>query len=108
MEGAKYEKAQEWRIPIVNVQWLSDLVLGNYETIRNFNSQRYQMYDQIDPFKIDRYGQTNLMGELSLFNVVSYQDLICLSLIATAKLTLWVSSFITGSYLSLIDVIRLV
>ncbi|XP_033638672.1 PAX-interacting protein 1-like isoform X1 [Asterias rubens] len=61
MEGAKYEKAQEWRIPIVNVQCLSDLVLGNYETIRNFNSQRYQMYDQIDPFKIDRYGQTNLM-----------------------------------------------
>ena len=63
MEGAKYEKAQEWRIPIVNVQWLSDLVLGNYETIRNLNSPRYQLFDQPDPLKIDRYGHTNLMGK---------------------------------------------
>ncbi|XP_038053452.1 PAX-interacting protein 1-like isoform X2 [Patiria miniata] len=63
MEGAKYEKAQEWQIPVINVQWLNDLVLGNHESIRNLNAARYQVYDQPDPFKIDKYGHmcTNLM-----------------------------------------------
>ncbi|XP_022094041.1 PAX-interacting protein 1-like isoform X2 [Acanthaster planci] len=63
MEGAKYEKAQEWRIPVINVQWLNDLVLGNHESVRNLNTARYQLYDLPDPFKIDKYGHmcTSLM-----------------------------------------------
>ena len=32
--GLKFEKAKEWRVPVVNVQWLSDLVLGKMDALR--------------------------------------------------------------------------
>ncbi|XP_072045733.1 PAX-interacting protein 1-like [Amphiura filiformis] len=60
-EGSKYEKALEWRKPYVNVQWLSDNVLGNIENVRNISQLRYQTYDLADPFKIDQLQRMPLM-----------------------------------------------
>ncbi|KAL8572757.1 hypothetical protein ACOMHN_030339 [Nucella lapillus] len=39
--GMKFEKAKEWRVPVVNVQWLSDLVLGEMEALRLPVQMRY-------------------------------------------------------------------
>lgn len=32
-EGVKYQKAREWGIPTVSVQWLTDLLLGNMSAL---------------------------------------------------------------------------
>ncbi|KAL3842635.1 hypothetical protein ACJMK2_020626, partial [Sinanodonta woodiana] len=40
-EGVKYQKAKEWRIAVVNVQWLSDLVLGYTDALRLPVNKRY-------------------------------------------------------------------
>ena len=64
LEGSKYDKAIEWRKPYVNVQWLSDNVLGNIDNVRNISQLRYQTYDLPDPFMIDQLQRMPLMGEL--------------------------------------------
>ncbi|XP_071955134.1 PAX-interacting protein 1-like isoform X2 [Antedon mediterranea] len=61
LEGEKFGKAREWRIPFVNLQWLSDLILGRVEGVRNYASPRYQQYDLEDPFRIDSYQNIHLL-----------------------------------------------
>lgn len=45
-EGLKYQKAQEWGIGTVNVQWLQDVVLGHYEALRLPMAPKYQQYEE--------------------------------------------------------------
>ncbi|XP_077979185.1 PAX-interacting protein 1-like, partial [Glandiceps talaboti] len=54
-EGAKYEKAREWRIPTVNVQWLNDIAIGYLDALKNWSAPRFQMYDLDDPMKLDYF-----------------------------------------------------
>ncbi|XP_041467237.1 PAX-interacting protein 1-like isoform X1 [Lytechinus variegatus] len=61
LEGAKYEKAQEWRTPVTNVQWLSEVILGNYDALHNFVMPRYQVFDVDDPFKLELLRPLKLM-----------------------------------------------
>lgn len=48
--GLKYEKAKEWRIPCVNAQWLGDILLGNFEALRQVQYSRYTAFNMPDPF----------------------------------------------------------
>ncbi|KAB0375595.1 hypothetical protein FD755_012238, partial [Muntiacus reevesi] len=48
--GLKYEKAKEWRIPCVNAQWLGDILLGNFEALRQTQCGRYTTFGLQDPF----------------------------------------------------------
>ncbi|KAH0520270.1 PAX-interacting protein 1 [Microtus ochrogaster] len=48
--GLKYEKAKEWRIPCVNAQWLGDILLGNFEALRQVQFSRYTAFNLPDPF----------------------------------------------------------
>uniref|UniRef100_A0A480QU99 PAX-interacting protein 1 n=1 Tax=Sus scrofa TaxID=9823 RepID=A0A480QU99_PIG len=48
--GLKYEKAKEWRIPCVNAQWLGDILLGNFEALRQIQCGRYTAFNLQDPF----------------------------------------------------------
>lgn len=48
--GLKYEKAKEWRIPCVNAQWLGDILLGNFEALRQVQYSRYTAFNLADPF----------------------------------------------------------
>nr|XP_014338373.1 PREDICTED: PAX-interacting protein 1 [Bos mutus] len=48
--GLKYEKAKEWRIPCVNAQWLGDILLGNFEALRQTQYGRYTAFGLQDPF----------------------------------------------------------
>ncbi|XP_070567106.1 PAX-interacting protein 1-like [Ptychodera flava] len=61
-EGAKFEKAREWRLPIVNVQWLNDIALGYMDALRNWGAQRYQTYDTEDPLRLVHQFNNRLMG----------------------------------------------
>ncbi len=46
-------KAAQWNIPVVGVQWLADLVMGNAQVIHSVNHQRYKPQANPDPFRID-------------------------------------------------------
>ncbi|VCW52529.1 unnamed protein product [Gulo gulo] len=48
--GLKYEKAKEWRIPCVNAQWLGDILLGNFEALRQVHYGRYTAFNLQEPF----------------------------------------------------------
>jgi PAX-interacting protein 1 len=63
MGGMKYEKAKEWRIPVVNVAWLSDLVLGNLDALRIPVNNRYHQFGLDDDFKVDNAKTTKLLGK---------------------------------------------
>ncbi|GFN96195.1 pax-interacting protein 1 [Plakobranchus ocellatus] len=60
--GMKFEKAKEWRIAVVNVQWLSDLVLGNMDALRLPVHVRYLQVGQGREFHMDLARVTHLMG----------------------------------------------
>uniref|UniRef100_A0A3Q1DF99 PAX-interacting protein 1 n=1 Tax=Amphiprion ocellaris TaxID=80972 RepID=A0A3Q1DF99_AMPOC len=47
--GLKYEKAKEWKIPCVNAQWLCDILLGNFEALRQIQHSRYSIYTHPEP-----------------------------------------------------------
>lgn len=47
--GLKYEKAKEWRIPCVNAQWLCDILLGNFESLRQIQHSRYSQFNLPEP-----------------------------------------------------------
>lgn len=61
--GPKYEKAREWRIPCVNAQWLSDILLGNLEALRQVQGGRYTTFGLPDPFAPAPALVFNLLGE---------------------------------------------
>ncbi|KAH9518689.1 PAX-interacting protein 1 [Bulinus truncatus] len=60
--GMKFEKAKEWRIAVVNVQWLSDLVLGNMDALRLPVHVRYLQVGQGREFHMDLTRVTHLMA----------------------------------------------
>uniref|UniRef100_A0A8C7XCX1 PAX-interacting protein 1 n=1 Tax=Oryzias sinensis TaxID=183150 RepID=A0A8C7XCX1_9TELE len=47
--GLKYEKAKEWKIACVNAQWLCDILLGNFEALRQIQHSRYSFYGHPEP-----------------------------------------------------------
>lgn len=49
----KFEKAKEWRVPVVNVQWLSDLVLGQMDALRLPVQMRYLQVGHARDFYAD-------------------------------------------------------
>lgn len=60
--GLKYEKAKEWKIPCVNAQWLCDVLLGNFEALRQIQHSRYSIYTHSEPLMPNPQLVQNLMG----------------------------------------------
>ncbi|KAK5888454.1 hypothetical protein CesoFtcFv8_014547 [Champsocephalus esox] len=60
--GLKYEKAKEWKIPCVNAQWLCDILLGNFEALRQVQHNRYCMYTHPEPLVPNTQLVQNLLG----------------------------------------------
>ena len=53
LNNEKVKRAQEWSIPIYNVEYLSDLLLRGKIAVENASSPVYQNFDKSDPFKLD-------------------------------------------------------
>lgn len=64
--GLKYEKAKEWRIPCVNAQWLGDILLGNFEALRQVQYSRYTAFNLPDPFVPTPHLVLSLLGQCQL------------------------------------------
>lgn len=61
--GLKYEKAKEWRIPCVNAQWLCDILLGNFEALRQIQHNRYTVFSLQEPLAPNQHLVLNLLGK---------------------------------------------
>lgn len=59
----KFIYAKEYNIPMVNVTWLSDLLLGNTTTISQFDSPKYQQYNHQTTLRIDHSIVPQLMSK---------------------------------------------
>nr|DBA25080.1 TPA: hypothetical protein GDO54_012651 [Pyxicephalus adspersus] len=59
--GMKYEKAKEWRIPCVNALWLCDILLGNFEALRQIQNSRYTVFNLQDPLAPSPHLVSNLL-----------------------------------------------
>ncbi|KAI0226634.1 PAX-interacting protein 1 [Lamellibrachia satsuma] len=59
--GKKYVRALEWRIPIVNVQWLSEIVLGDLNALKLPVHSRFQNFNSANPFNIELWRVSHLL-----------------------------------------------
>ncbi|XP_069770891.1 PAX-interacting protein 1 isoform X2 [Narcine bancroftii] len=60
--GLKYEKAKEWRIPCVNALWLCDILLGNFDALRQIQHNRYTVFGLQDPLAPNPQLVSNLLA----------------------------------------------
>lgn len=67
LEGKKVKKAREIGKPIVNVQWLNELLFGHFTCLQQPDNPKYQQYNLNNPFKIDYTLVIHLMGKRSYY-----------------------------------------
>lgn len=85
--GLKYEKAKEWRIPCVSAQWLCDVLLGNFEALRQVQHSRYSNYSLQEPMTPNPHLVHNLLGAWRVPVKVSSEALASLQLQLKQKQT---------------------
>ncbi|GLD67180.1 PAX-interacting protein 1 isoform X1, partial [Lates japonicus] len=85
--GLKYEKAKEWKIPCVNAQWLCDILLGNFEALRQIQHSRYSIYTDSEPLVPNTQLVQNLLAAWRTPIKVSPEALASLQLLQKQKIT---------------------
>lgn len=63
-EGTLVESALALNIPVVNVQWLNDILCGAQIGLKNPKNNKYQHFDLCDPFSVNYDMVSHLMGML--------------------------------------------
>lgn len=63
LTNKKCLKAKELSIPMVNVLWLSDLLMGNTSQILQYENAKYQSFTQQQPLRIDFTVVPHLMSK---------------------------------------------
>uniref|UniRef100_A0A3P9J751 PAX-interacting protein 1 n=1 Tax=Oryzias latipes TaxID=8090 RepID=A0A3P9J751_ORYLA len=83
--GLKYEKAKEWKIACVNAQWLCDILLGNFEALRQIQHSRYSFYGHPEPLAPNPQLVQNLLAAWRTAVKVSPEALANLHLLLKQK-----------------------
>lgn len=99
MTNAKVKKAKDWKIPVVNVQWLSELVMGHFVALKFPDSAKYQDFSAEDPFRLDYSLVPELMSKFLLiinypvhyYEVLSIESIIFTLLARNCSLLLFFS-----------------
>ncbi|XP_057658096.1 PAX-interacting protein 1-like isoform X1 [Diorhabda carinulata] len=60
-DGKKCAYAKKWQIPVVNVQWLTDIMLGHFTALNQLEHQIYQQFPNPPNFSFDPKLVPNLM-----------------------------------------------
>ncbi|KAK9754172.1 BRCA1 C Terminus (BRCT) domain [Popillia japonica] len=60
-EGPKYNHAKKWGTPVVNVQWLTDIMLGHFTALNQLEHVKYQHFTDPPNFSFDPLLVPNLM-----------------------------------------------
>lgn len=71
-EGVKYQHAKRWGTPVVNVLWLTDLMLGNFSALNQIEHVKYQQFSQPVQFGFDTALVPNLMCKYGISHLVVY------------------------------------
>ena len=71
LDGVKVAKAKEWGVECVNVQWLSELVLGNLRALKLPIDPKYKVFGKPDDFAIDRSMAANVMSEYNVWGILT-------------------------------------
>lgn len=67
--GRKYEKALEWRLPVVNLHFLNDLLLGDLRALKLPLQAKYQQFSaNADGFVVEPWKVAHLLGGCSALN----------------------------------------
>ncbi|XP_060859466.1 PAX-interacting protein 1-like [Metopolophium dirhodum] len=61
LEGAMINKALDFKIPVVNVKWMNDILLGVKISLKHFDRKKYQKYDLPNPYHISYNKVSHLM-----------------------------------------------
>ncbi|XP_029381392.1 PAX-interacting protein 1 [Echeneis naucrates] len=85
--GLKFEKAKEWKIPCVNAQWLCDILLGNFEALRQIQHSRYSIYTHTEPLVPNPQLVQNLLAAWRTPIKVSSEALASLQLLKRQKIS---------------------
>ncbi|XP_038148080.1 PAX-interacting protein 1 [Cyprinodon tularosa] len=85
--GMKYEKAKEWKIPCVNAQWLCDILLGNFEALRQIQHSRYSVFNQPEPLMPNPQLVQNLLAPWRTPIKVTPEALLNLQLLQKRKIS---------------------
>merc|ERR1719471_450771 len=51
--GEKFDKAKDWKVPSVSIQWLNDVLFGSGNAAQSMNNPRYQQFKPDEPLRID-------------------------------------------------------
>jgi len=62
LEGEVVEKALAMNKPVLNVQWLNDILFGGKLSITDPRNIKYQQFDLCDPFLVNYDMVSHLMG----------------------------------------------
>lgn len=57
--------AKKWGIPVVNIQWLTDIMLGNFTALNQMEHIMYQQFPTTPNFGFDPKLVPNLMCEFN-------------------------------------------
>lgn len=68
-EGAKYKRAKDWTMPVVNLVWLNDILLGNLSGMSQFELTKYQQYNLTGPLRIDYGLVPHLMSKYWIYYI---------------------------------------
>lgn len=71
-EGKKVIKARDINRPIVNVQWLNDVLFGNLSCLHQPENFKYQQFNLKDPFRVDFNQLLHLMSKRYI--IIIYLD----------------------------------
>jgi len=58
------KKAVSLKIPVVNVRWITDILLGEKIGSQHFKRKKYQKFDLANPYQINYTKVSHLMGML--------------------------------------------
>lgn len=66
LEGKKVKKARDINRPVVNVQWLNEILFGHLSCMYQPENVKYQQFNLSNPFRVDYNLVIHLMGKILL------------------------------------------
>lgn len=66
LEGKKVKKARDINRPVVNVQWLNEILFGHLSCMYQPENVKYQQFNLNNPFRVDYNLVLHLMGKISV------------------------------------------
>ncbi|XP_025831025.1 PAX-interacting protein 1-like isoform X3 [Agrilus planipennis] len=70
-EGEKFARAKKWGTPVVNIQWLTDVMLGHFSALNHIEHIKYQQFPTPPVFTFDPALVPTLMRTMFLFLFVN-------------------------------------